>query len=409
MTSQLYSLLRFVFFIILFAQFSCGGGDSSSENPNTGVDTGADHGQNDDVDLCSTTLQAHIESLNDFGNPQIASWDQINCFTADLVRLDSPQFYKMAHSGDTVPGTPNTQPAPTVLEWIEHWDDIYTSYGANISPALMSPVPPWVQENGEEFEYPLSEEILDQKLRSASLIYINEKLKGRRIRFVQFYPPSVDIQTGNFDDEESFRAFFTNRIVPEKVIEATLAELIKAEYYNPFPLEIEIFVKNLNFSGSLTTSQQIQLAQDIINELHAAVSPIFNGELEVPSVGRYTSFDDEWAVLDFSAYDLLAFGIFPECNLTITQDYLNLQITNFEAIVERDNIPWIFSEVFINSDLYTLEGCDQDFSAIEADILNAVVTTMESAYTPPVGAGFDQYLIETEAARQFVVDYFTSR
>jgi hypothetical protein len=403
--SQRSFFAQFIALIIIFAQFSCGGGDGNAGDPGIGENN---DDQNDEVS-CNTTLQTHIENLNDFSNPQIASWDDISCFTTDLVRLDSPEFYKMAHSGDTVPGTPDTQPAPTVLEWIDHWDDIYTSYGSNISPALMSPVPPWVDESGEEFEYPLSAELLDQKLRSASLIYINEKLKGRRIRFVQFYPPSADAQTGNFDDLESFHEFFTNRYVTEKVTEATIAELVKAEYYNPFPLEIEIFVKNLNFSGSLTTSQQIQLAQDIIDELYVAVSPIYNGDIEVPSVGRYTSVDDEWSVLDFSNYDLLAFGLFPECNLAITQDYLDIQIANFEAIVERDQVPWIFSEIFINPELFTIEGCDQDFSAIEVNILNAVVTTMESTANDPIGAGFDQYLFVTEEARQFVVDYFASK
>lgn len=398
-----------VLFAILTSVYGCGGTslEEVSDALNELAETDALE-QDGSQPACTTSLQEHLDNINDFGNPVIPSWDEIDCFTEDLVRLENPSFYKMAHSGDTVPGTPQSQPAPTVLQWIDHWDSIYTTYGANISPALMSPVPPWVQENGNEFDYPLTPSLLDQKLRSAALVFINEKLKGRRIRVVQFYPPSNQYDDSDFFDEASFREFVTNVLVPEKVSEAQMAERIKAEYYAPFPLEVEVFIKNLPFYDEMPESDAIQLAQDFIDEIQAAVAPHFQGTLMIASVSRYESMDDPWNALEMSAFDQIAFGLFPECNMSITQSYLDRQIANFEAIVERDQVPWVFSEVFINPDLYDMQGCIDNFAAIEADLVNAVIDTMENSSTPPVGAGFDQYLFVTDDAADVVIDYFGS-
>lgn len=405
-----------VLFVILSSVYGCGGAsleeisDSLNELADTeGVGDAEGVTQGGSQQACTTSLQEHLENINDFSNPVIPSWDEIDCFTGDLVRLENPNFYKMAHSGDTVPGTPQSQPAPTVLQWIDHWDTIYTNYGSNISPALMSPVPPWVQENGEEFDYPLTPSLLDQKLRAAAIVFINEKLKGRRIRVVQFYPPSDQYDEDDFYDEASFREFVTNVWVPEKITEAQMAERIKAEYYIPFPLEVEVFIKNLPFIDDLSESEAIQLAQDFIDEIHAAVAPHFNGTLSITSVSRYDSMDDPWNAIEMSAFDQIAFGLFPECNMSITQSYLDRQIANYEIIIARDQVPWVFSEVFINPDLYNMEACIDNFASIEADLVNAVIDTMEDTVTPPVGAGFDQYLFVTDDAADVVIDYFDSK
>ena len=349
---------------------------------------------------CDTLLSVHISNL-DFIRP---SWEELSCFTDDLERLPVPTFAKRILAGAELGIQSNL-----VELNINYWDELIAKYPINVSPANMPAMPPYVDNNGNNLKYPLDSETLDDALRSIATVLINEKLKGMVVLLANIYP--VDDTDIGLNSEEEFRNWFTDVFIPEKTAEAIVAERIKAEYYVPFPIEFELFIKRqFGFIETLSDAKKLALAQDLLDEAFNTVRPLFNGRLVAYSFNRYEDTDDFWSGLVFSKFDEVGFTLFPECDLVGTDDRLELQFFHIMKIVERDNIPWSIGELQVLEELFA--ACDnsgETFKSLQADIYSSVFNKVTELPIQPIGMHIGDVLeAHTDEAQAVVLEFFNS-
>ncbi|MBI4175225.1 hypothetical protein HY523_01255, partial [Candidatus Berkelbacteria bacterium] len=134
----------------------------------------------------TTTACTSIEKLLSTFEQTTPTWEQLDCYFADVTRLPTPAYFtKMnvdydAHRGDRT---------SLVTIYRDLWDAYMREYGSNVSPANGAGMPPYVGTDGQPLSYPLSTDNFDAKMRGVAVAYLGEKAKGRRINFQNFHPP----------------------------------------------------------------------------------------------------------------------------------------------------------------------------------------------------------------------------
>jgi hypothetical protein len=387
--------------LLLTLSFGCGGGSSEApEVPPSGDDGGGED------NTCNTSLTTYISNLH----LEVPSWQQLECFTDNVERFNTPTYIKRMLASS--PQSSQNDVSQTANNSLVRWHDLYTDFGANVSSALLKSAPPFTGTNGETITYPLSAANADVIFRSAATMFLYEKTLGRPVVWVNFYP--LNDNSTAFNTQADFENWVSDQLLPEKILEAQAAEIIKAEYYIPFPIEFEIFFKkytgftNGGFSDSLSESDFVQLGQSVIDQIHDAVRPHFGGKLIAHLYNSAAGDDMFLQNLTYSQYDEFFIALFPQCDLATTSTYMDAQMNYFMPVVARDGLPWQLSELTVQRVLF--DACDNsDYDAIEADIYSRVFDKLDALERSPVGVQIGSQDLTTEAAKQIIIDYFNSK
>jgi hypothetical protein len=355
-----------------------------------------------------TVIDVSIQSLADNLMNHIPSWAELKPLTDAAVRLPYPSYQKRALSGSD-----EIQPADGnyTREALEVWDDIWSTYGPNISPAFSSVVPPFVLPGGGDLTYPLPPAILDEKLRSITTLYLREKSLGRPTTLINFWPPNWDPPP--FSSESTFHQWIDTQFLPNKIEEAKAAERMKIEYYVAWPLEFELFIKDQGglgdggFLDAMTDAEILTLATDLKNKIRDEIKKHFHGKLVAHIYTNYYWVPATWeAQLTFEGYDEIWAAIFPQGDVALTADYVDAQIAAYTNIVKNSgNIPWVANEISIFEKSFP----DTNLNAIEKELLETVFTKLENASPAPIGIAPAIFPLSTQAAKDYVISYFSSR
>ncbi len=355
-----------------------------------------------------TVEAASIESLALNLMQYVPSWDELKVFTDAAARLPYPAYQKRALSGSE-----SIQPTDGnyTREALEVWDGIWSTYGPNISPAFSSVVPPFVLPGGGDLTYPLPPTVLDEKLRSITTMYLREKSLGRPTTLINFWPPNWDPPP--FSSESEFHQWIDTQFLPNKIEEAKAAERMKIEYYVAWPLEFELFIKDQGglgdggFLDAMTDAEILTLATDLKNKIRDEIKKHFHGKLVAHIYTNHYWVPATWeAQLTFEGYDEIWAAFFPQGSVEVTAGYMDAQIAAYTEIVKNSgNIPWAANEITIFEKSFP----DTDLNAIERELLETVFTKLENASPAPVGIGPAVYELRTQAAKDYVTQYFSSR
>jgi len=376
----------------------CGGGGGGTNNGTPASNNNETTDQT--TNSCTTTIDQYIAALD----ATLPTWEQLDCFSDQLTRMDRPSFEKRMLASSTVLGQAN------VSQILDYWNTIHTTYPTNVSSALTAGLPPHTDSNGNTLdELNLSATDLDRKLRGIMTVLIGQKLEGRRTLMLRFFPGGTP---PTFNSETEFRTFFTDSLLPELIAEAQAAERYKVEYFNPFRKEIEVWLNSSgSWFGAMSDSQQLAFAQEVVDDIHDAVRPHFTGTLIAHSAQRYAadSSDDFWENLSFSEYDEVHFALFPNCDLANTESYLDRQIGHFTTQAARDGIPWQVAELTVAENVFTACGFDFATNDNESAIYNLVFSKLDAASPPYAGVQIGAASISTSAAQTTVINYLNSK
>lgn len=392
--------MKSLYFIFLFAMimfYSCSKKSDDAVNPpNTSEEP--------PINFADTaSLEAITRNLNNY----IPTWKELERFTNTAERLPV-DFFKIR----ALAGTGDFGTSITIDKSMHYFDNINSTFINDISCALFTHMPPYTDEKNptSEVEYPLSGEFLDKRLRATTAFFLREKALGRPTLFVNFYPPHLE--SPHFVSESDFLKFLDEKFIPEKIAEAKAAELMKAEYYIAWPLEFELFIKDLGglndggFLSGYSNEQILAFAHTVKNKIRDEVKKYYYGKLVAHSYWNFSSMDSLWDRFDYKGFDEIHFAFFPQGDLTTTGLYLDKQLKHYSKVIQNSgNIPWAASEVSVFKRYFA----STDFSKIEKDIYELVFNKLENAPIPPSGISVGVDLIETTEARDYVQSYFRSR
>lgn len=403
MSTKRHVLGTFTAALLTTALAACGGGGSaggasnSSSGGASNSTAGGSSGQqetNPDTVVCAESIDVLVQGLAD----KTPTWEELACFTEDLPRFEAPAFVKRILLGsDTLPE--NATAWQVHLEQIEQtWQE----WPINVANSLPGPMPPHLV-NGELRTYPMTPEGLDLEMRSYATVLLYEKLvHGRPLFFSHFWPPEA---VKEFDTYQDYLAFMEDVYLPELEAVADAAEFVKAEYFLPFLLEAEVYVNGLGeWIDDLGEVEKLAIAQDFVDRVHETVRPRYNGILIAHSYATYSAFGDYWSNISYSRYDFMNFALFPQCNIEVTEQYLDNQFGHYMTIVSRDSIPYFINELTVMEKYFFCE--DFDLEAQEAALYEAVLAKIDSQPIAPVGlsAGAPR----SAEARQVLKDYFNA-
>lgn len=353
---------------------------------------------------CQRPAADYLEHLNENFPDNLPSWEDLACFYGGLSRQPDPDFF--VQLSDTPPEEVSPEQAPAF--WSVVQDALAFDQGwpeANISSAILGEVPPYLI--GIDDFYDATE--WDQKLRGMALYGIYLKQLGYRITGAFFYPPSSANNLGRgvlpaMDTVDDFLAWWDDTYIPERVSLARMAELIHAEYLQPWDLEPGQFMRAFGdaWLDSLSDEEELALAQQIIDSLYAALRPEFSGTLAIINYDRYGAHGEHWQRLDLTAWDQVRFSLFTEGDVEATEYYLAEQLAGYQTMIARDNLSnWILQEITVNPDSHDILLRQMDppvqFSDIETDVYRSLFDAIEALAIPPRGIGITAGNI-TEAA-----------
>ncbi len=351
------------------------------------------------------TLDAMLAVLTD-SQP---TWKELQPYTDSAVRLPEPAFFKRALAwGEDIwklQGYSGMDAAFLIYDSISH------EFSGNVSSALANEVPPWIDGNGNGLLPPLSGIYLDRKLRAAAAVLLREKRLGRRIQYVNFYPPTQEGPL--FETGDEFRSWFDERFLPEKRAEAETAERIKAEYYIPWPLEFELFIKNIGgygdggFLDRMNPDEIVTFANALASEIRDTVKAHYQGALVAHLYNNYLHGEKFWNNLSFAGYDHIHFALFATCDSATTSEYIDSLSVHYGKVIRNSgNLPYVLEEVAVLEKYVT---CTDDFAAAEKGVWQSIFNRVEGMSPQPIGISVDQKHIVSRAARVFVKDYIRSR
>jgi len=217
------------------------------------------------------------------------------------------------------------------------WDDIWGTGVVNISPALNSAAPSyklgWPEHTLAEHE---------EFARCASIVYLHQKLAGRPVFVIDFYPPHEG--TPDLATKQQLLDWWTGVFLERAKLMARTAERIKAEYFGPLMVEVEVFLGQQPAVEALPPIEQARLGQQLLDQLVAAVRPLYTGRLVAHSYANDTGPDDPLLAISFAAFDEVHFSLFPMCDLALSKQVFDKQLGNYIAIVKRDQVDWGIGE-----------------------------------------------------------------
>lgn len=342
---------------------------------------------------------------------------EADCYVTDLVRVPLPAFMKGTNAGSEWPTRVNL-----VRLNLANWDTLAAVYGGNLAPFLYVSLPPFANDQGVELLSPMAEPYRSQRLALATIMMARQKKKtGKPLVFANAYPPTQ--QATVFETKEAFRNWIVTQYLPEKIAEAKIAEKAKVEAFAPFPVEFEVLMrfqtKLFGSQGALTESEQLAFAQELIDLIASTVRPHFTGQLVANSYFNYVNLGTAWNRLNFSAYDVIAFTLFPSCQAVSVRgpvpaqlaEYFDTQLANIQIIVRNSGGKrWYVAELFARP--FALDACgygtNAAFDMLEDDIYRIAFEKLDAL---PASAGLsgmfvDEPYLRTAAARARVKAYF---
>jgi hypothetical protein len=343
--------------------------------------------------------------------------DRACMIAAQTGRIALPAFVKRINAGTaSLAGIHDG----LVARNLAIWDALQAAEPGVLSHFLMNALPPYADEAGVDLAFPLADRWLQQKFNVSSVIIAREHALGHAVNFTNMYPPTTDYP--RFATAAELRAFFTDVYIPEKVKEATFAEQMKAEIYNPHMVEWEVIMNGQTTlfcdgpAPCLSKPQQIALAQELLSAVAAAVRPHFTGILQAGSYQTYALRGTEWNQLDFSGYDQVSFTINPKCAVSevVTpiaaqlDAYLASQLANYAVVMSHaPAASFTFGEVFATPAGFGICGVADraGFEAIEDAIYQQALSAIDALQPADwggralAGIGFDADLTLTDAAR----------
>ena len=347
-------------------------------------------------------------------------WEQIECQTDSLIRYDLPKF--RAHDRFRLSGSDPIAASiwPFSLndlltdliatDWEEYDQSQYDGRDQDLWKVMelleenlsgnwafmpMSDFPPYIDEFWKNIVYPPSDYWHDQALRVFALHALQRKSKGHPVVMVDFYPPGM--LSAPTSSSSEFREWIDNVFVPQKIHEAKVAELLKAEILFPLPIEIERWIQAQPWANNTPVQEKIRTAQYVLDHVHDGVRPIFSGKLDVWSYANYLPDRDgaDWASLVFADYDEVSFHLFPECDLEFSVMYTQNQMNHVMDIVIRDGLTWWIGEWDMNNK-YFKELCGTNMAKESVSIMEAMLDVIFAQPVQPIGIDYRGQIYSAE-------------
>ena len=374
---------------------------------------------------CSLPIVRFLQTI-DHGDPEdIPSWEQLSCYTGGLRRQPQPSVFIQASDRPPLPVVPgpgdNPPSAWQTLVAGDAWDAEWAPYTTIEGGYPVSP-PPYQTMYGNvpgPF-YPLTAAQWDEKLRALMAFGIYQKQAGKQEPIVYFHSPALGdepyrsfLPGAHIHSRETFLAWWDDTYVPERVALARMAEQLDAEDLMPWDVEAGMMVRSHGegWLDALPKTEQVALAQELMDRLLAALRPVFSGRLTVAIYDSYAAVGDEWSGLDVSGWDRVNFSFFTQGDLAFTEAYLDRQIAGYMEIVARSRthgqpVPWTAGEVTVEGDQHRVllrqDPNAPAFEDIEADLYDMVFSKLAAAPVKPTGIALTVGFIETPAAETLV-------
>lgn len=341
----------------------------------------------------------------------IPTWEELERFTDDAERLPIPTYEKRALAYLDPTGQTNLFEGDHMRKLLEYNQSFVEEFGGNMSSALISPLPPFFQADGSEIPFPIPLDILDEKLRAATVSILYEKTLGLPVTLVNFYPPHIERE--KFDTKQEFENWFEVKFLPEKEAEAKAGELMKAEKYMPWPLEFELFITDIGgigdegFLEGASDEEILSFAEDVKTRIFNTVRAHYNGNIVAHLYNNYYQRPQAhfWDQMSYSEFDELHFAIFPAFDVEGTNLMLDEQLVHYQKIIENSgNIPWIAAELSV-FEWYVEDGKLEEY---EKALYETILTRLENSAIPPKGVSPAGGYMKTEAARNYIREFFAS-
>lgn len=265
----------------------------------------------------------------------------------------------------------------------------FTSALSNNSQQNM--VPP------HDFVHPIPLNRFEEVARVYSAVLLKEKSLGRAVLFnVSESPDGVaTFPMKPTSTVAEHKLWLKDYWIPRVKILANAAELIKAEYFDPFIPEADI-VFNLSFS-SLSGTERVALAQEFIDATRNAASS-FKGVLigrqgwqfEAATEGMRNLFaKTPMADLSWKGFGILGVSLLPvmlesPCTKEYVRSYMQKQLAVITQMAERDGIPWAILEldVFTFGSLSKYSACANPL-AVYSELWQVIIDELNSVALAP--------------------------
>ncbi len=317
------------------------------------------------IDAIIAALESHRPSWNTLDSYAAALGQNYPAFRKGLALL--PGYFSRG----------------TLSQYMTMWSVLESDHSVNLTSAFFGVMPPI------GYTWPYSASVLDEKLRAFAAIAIKKKQQGLSVVLVN--QPS-DTGVPSFSSESEFKSWVTNTHLPMAQQEAQAAERMKAEYYGPFPKEVEVFLGSgyqPNLWNNLACSAIVDIAQWWINEVRDTAKKYYTGKLIAHSYANYDYGRNTcWQDISYTGYDEIFFTVVPTCSLADTASYLDAQMDGYLTVVANSgSIPWSIGEVWVKDTYF--KACGNSLAAIEADVYSTVFSKVHSRTSQPVGIGVD--------------------
>jgi len=385
-------------FFILLSLFivGCNNPKDNGADPNGGTGTAATTSPGT---VTTKTLDDWINGLE----TALPSWAEIDQLNAGYSRQAGLTYLKRVNAYSDKFG----QASGIVPKHLNYWTALKSTYGGNISSALLASMPPYVDSSGTNLTYPLTITQIDEQLRGYAVAVLAQRKKGEPVMLEILYPPN-QINLGH-PSEAAFRAWIDGAYTAEVQAEAAAAERLGVEYFAPFPIELEVFLENqTGFISTLTNDQKLALGQ-YFSDAAKAASTAFKGTLIAHLHYNYANGSNPYQNVSYAGWGLLAFSFFPNCDQATTDRYIDGQFTNYLLIASRSAVPWVVGELGVYDRYFTACGNGGTaLTSLEPGIYQSFLTKLDAAVPAANGIFIDDDM-RAQATKDKIIAYFAGK
>ena len=382
--------------VIFFLFFGCDSGTTVSEHNESEVIAVEQN--------VSETVDNYLYNQEKNSPP---SWEELEYLAQGLSRnvLDD-MLWRINTKSDAI-----EQKEGYISSVIALWDSYLEQYGGNMSAIEVSVFAPVADSSGNAYDYPLDIQTYDIKMRNAALGYLHYKLKGESVMWHNTYPPYNNYGYYKFESEESFESYLQDSFLPNVAIAAKAAELVKAELFAPFVIELGVLIENQPFvkESGYSSDKKRTLAQHVVSEVIHRVRSLYHGKIVANQYYSYDAWGDVNPYLDinYSGYDIVAMTFIPKCDSDENSLYFNQQISDVLHTSEINGIDWMVGELWVTTN--SLQSCldrGEDIETIESRIYNDTINIFESTSKKPLGIFIDE-AFQAESTKALIKALFT--
>ncbi len=245
-------------------------------------------------------------------------WEWLDA-QADSLPRNKPSFWKTIYFDTFRFQEEGQPPSDHTVETGQYQDELLQQYDW-ISLAPAPPIaPPWAHTTWphDEIEWPFSggyEEVgdLDEKLRGIATSILLARSKGVATRV------SIMLPTGwnagiTITNEQGFRDFVDDTVVPQLTAFAKMAERTNSEYMGILSIEAQGLVEAFHALDSLTDGKKFELVQYYLDAAAQAISENFTGTSVSAGMVNYASSAIDWSRLDLSGFDEIGLTMSVPC------------------------------------------------------------------------------------------------